>query len=179
METKNNKKFIYIIVAIIAMIIVFFIVSKISNGFKISKGLKEANSYAKKEVENICSHYGIDDYEIELYEDGDVYKTFVAAGRFYITSDKYMTLSAQDALDMMCELANIEYEYSGITFDYDEPTIHSNNHYFKYRFEYSRETRTSYFYVMMDNDGSVITAESNADTDFDHVVIWTDTDYFK
>lgn len=177
-KTKVSPSSI-IIIAIVIISIVIWVGIKISNAHNIEVAKEEGFSYAQTQVENICKKYGLDDSDITFHKDGDVYGTTIYGGKFTIINDNYLTLSSQDALDMMIELNQIEYTYKDLTVKYDDPLIICNEHHFRYEYAYSQAENTKYVYVMMDNEGSVITSKCNQETNYSFIVVWTDTYFFK
>ncbi len=162
---------IVIIIGICAMV---YIINQ-AKVDKIARIKEESISYARNKSEEICQEYGMTDSIIVVNDVRNYDSKTIYIGTISVDSDKFMSLSAQDAFKVMQKFNGISYRSGDIDVGF---VIHmsSNGHDFRYKTENSGDY--VYAYVMRDYEGSAITGRISL-TGSNWNVIWSDTDYFR
>ena len=174
-EPDDRIKLVHLAIPVVALVFVIFQI--VGSSVKGYSALPDAEDEARESIQTLCERYGLDDAEIIIAKpskkDGYYYS--------YVTvkTDKYMSLSAEDAFDFYYELQCGRIEKDDIDFEYS-CSIESKGNKFTFRTDKSDPDGdvTYYAYIeILGQKGSLITAERKAVGDYR--VTWSDTNYFK
>ncbi len=186
--TKKVNQILYTTIPIVitAFTATVLIVGNVYSLNKENKEYKEVvpllTEKMQDRVEILCAKHGLDDVEItfgEITKDDYSGRSETAYScSITIKSDKYMSLSANDAFFALEDLEHVTVRYDGNRLSC-RSKIESGDHIFLLEKESSGSGKDKiyYTYVIMDYVESVITSKSNEPNWYS--IVWSNTNYFK